>query len=97
MLVEEIVHGGLDLDVGLQVSEEGTVHRTILAMTEQDPTGEVIPFFPDEVLVVSGGARGVTADCIIRMVERQSKTGQTIPTIVLLGRTLLARDPFPCT
>ena len=58
---EEIVHGGLDLDVGLQVSEDGAVHHTILTMTEQDPTGEVISFFPDEVLVVSGGARGVTA------------------------------------
>ena len=95
LLVDEIVYGGLDLDVGLQCGEDGSVRRTVLSMSEQDPTGERIQFFPDEVLVVSGGARGVTADCIIRMAKRQYDTGQVIPTIVLLGRTFLARDPFP--
>ena len=95
LLVDEIVYGGLDLDVGLQIAEDGSVRRTVLSMFEQDPTGTPIEFFPDEVLVVSGGARGVTADCIIRMVQRQSESSQIIPTIVLLGRTFLARDPFP--
>ena len=95
VLSNEIVHGGLDLDVGLQVSESGATNRSVLAMNEQAPTGEPIEFDAGDVLVVSGGARGVTADCIIRMVERQSEVGQVIPTIVLLGRTLLSVDPFP--
>ena len=86
ILVDEIVYGGLDLDVGLQATEIGVVRRTTLSMSEQEPTGAPIEFFPGEVLVVSGGARGVTADCIIRMVQRQSEAGQITPTIVLLGR-----------
>lgn len=93
--MEEIVYGGLDLDVGLTMTEDGIAVRSVLSMSEVEPVGEPILFYPDEVLVVSGGARGVTADCLIRMVERQSDQGQTIPTIVLLGRTLLSRDPFP--
>ena len=95
VLANEIVGGGLDLDVGLQVLESGEVKRSVLVMNEQAPAGDPVEFDAGDVLVVSGGARGVTADCIIRMVERQSKSGQVIPTIVLLGRTLLSRDPFP--
>ena len=77
ILVDEIVSGGLDLDVGLQIAEDGTVRRTVLSMSEQEPTGAPIEFFPGEVLVVSGGARGVTADCIIRMVSNQRRANHS--------------------
>ena len=95
MLVDEIVHGGLEIDVGLRMDAAGTVERSTLRMSEQEPEGTPIQFLSDDVLVVSGGGRGVTADCIVRMAERFSERGDTIPVIVLLGRTLLSEDPFP--
>ena len=95
MLVDEIAHGGLEMDVGLRMDDSGMVERSTLRMFEQEPEGTPVHFFSDDVLVVSGGGRGVTADCIVRMAERFSERGDTIPVIVLLGRTLLSEDPFP--
>ncbi len=95
VLVDEIVSGGLEMDVGLQLNTENAVHRVVLEMTETEPNGQPIEFFAEDVIVVSGGGRGVTADCIVRLAERLQQRGAVVPQFVLLGRTLLSDDPFP--
>ncbi len=95
MVAEEIMFGGMDMDVALTVDEHATVKRSVLAMVETEASGTPIEFFEDDILVVSGGARGVTADCIVRLAERLQQRSATIPTFVLLGRTVLSKDPHP--
>lgn len=95
MLAEEIVFGGIDLDVALSVDAQDRVHRNVLTMVESEASGAPIEFFEDDIIVVSGGARGVTADCISRLAERLQQRNATVPTFVLLGRTVLAEDPHP--
>jgi malonyl CoA-acyl carrier protein transacylase len=84
-IVGEILQGGRDHEVGLPASNQ----RITLAMEE-------IPFAPGEtswldeksVLVVSGGARGITAAGILALARAYK------PKIVLFGRSpVLTQEP----
>jgi acyl transferase domain-containing protein/NADP-dependent 3-hydroxy acid dehydrogenase YdfG len=82
-VVDELLTGGSTLDVGLRA--DGT--RWTLADVEAPAApGPGVPVTPDSVLVVSGGARGVTATAL-----RALAAGR--PRMLLIGRTALADEP----
>ncbi|WP_063057809.1 type I polyketide synthase [Nocardia sienata] len=80
----ELLGGGTATDVGLAV--DGT--RTVLETVQVAPNRATGPAVgPDSVIVVSGGARGVTA-AAVRALARAAA-----PKLVLLGRTPLTDEP----
>ena len=84
-LAEEIIFGGLAIDVG--IPKNGV--RQVLKMKEEPVQGAKLHLDHKDVIVVSGGARGVTARCVINL-ARQSQA-----KFILLGRTILEDDPCP--
>ncbi len=76
-LFQEIVAGGLELEVGL--TADGKRHT--LEIDQAGVTEETLPLEYQDVLVVSGGARGIAAPCIIALAEKVSLR------FVLLGRS----------
>jgi acyl transferase domain-containing protein/NADP-dependent 3-hydroxy acid dehydrogenase YdfG len=88
-IVGELVTGGCTLDVGLRA--DGT--RWTLADGEPmaAPAPE-LPISPDAVLVVSGGARGVTAAALVSLASVSLASGGQ-PRMLLIGRTALADEP----
>ncbi len=85
-IVEELVCGGPDLDVGLSASGRRVVLR--------NRSVEVVRGAPvlqnGAVVVASGGARGVTATTLIAL------AGEAALRFVLLGRTQLETEPTCC-
>ena len=85
-LANELVRGGPEFEVGLSANGERTTLRSLQV--------DVVPASPaigaDDLVVVSGGARGVTADCVIEWARA------TKATFVLLGRTPLDEEPASC-
>jgi acyl transferase domain-containing protein/acyl carrier protein/NADP-dependent 3-hydroxy acid dehydrogenase YdfG len=83
-IVAELAHGGPELEVGLRVDgSRWTTRLRPASLPDGDgDLGTERPFF-----VATGGARGVTAACLIGLAHRVS------PRLLLLGRTRLARDP----
>ncbi|WP_112106141.1 type I polyketide synthase [Parafrankia sp. Ea1.12] len=62
--------------------------RAAQAEDREAGTGAALPVLgPDDIIVVTGGARGVTADCVRALAAR------TRPRFVLLGRTAADSDP----
>jgi NAD(P)-dependent dehydrogenase (short-subunit alcohol dehydrogenase family)/acyl carrier protein len=59
----------------------GPAGRVTLALRESSVAGGSLPLAPKDVVVVTGGARGVTADCAKALAQRCGAT------LVLLGRT----------
>jgi len=84
-LADEIVMGGPQREVGL--SADGG-RWTLSDERVAAPSGEVI-LTDSDVVVVSGGARGVTAACVVAL-AKESKS-----RFVLLGRTALT-DELSC-
>ena len=97
-IVAELLTGGPTLDVGQRA--DGTrwtlgegepitaADRTRSAPGESEPaTGADRPIDGDAVLVVSGGARGVTAAALLALAATSR------PRMLLLGRTDLADEP----
>ena len=82
-LVAELLHGGIEKEVGL--AKDGA--RVALASVPASPPSGGRPIEPGTVFVVSGGARGVTAAALIEL-ARASR-----PRFVLLGRTPLEDEP----
>jgi len=83
-IVSELLTGGSTLDVGLRA--DGT--RWALADSELAPApAPEAPLTPGSVLVVSGGARGVTAAALLSL----ASAGR--PRMLLIGRTALADEP----
>jgi len=83
-IVDELLTGGSTLDVGLRA--DGT--RWTLAESEPTPAPALdLPITDDSVLVVSGGARGVTAAALL------SLAAACRPRMLLIGRTALADEP----
>jgi len=85
-IVAELLTGGDSADAGL--AEDGTrrVPRAVAS-----PAGESRrPLAPGSVLVATGGARGVTAACLVALARSDR------PHIVMLGRTELAEEPAHC-
>jgi acyl transferase domain-containing protein/NADP-dependent 3-hydroxy acid dehydrogenase YdfG len=88
-IVDELVTGGGTLDVGLRA--DGT--RWALADGEPMPApAPDPPLSPGSVLVVSGGARGVTAAALVSLALVSLASGVQ-PRMLLIGRTTLADEP----
>ncbi|MEU6947890.1 SDR family NAD(P)-dependent oxidoreductase, partial [Streptomyces sp. NPDC046316] len=73
----------------VQVGHDGT-RRVGLAVAGEPLTAadtDAAPLTSDDLLVVTGGARGITADCIAELARRHR------PRLLLLGRTPLDDEP----
>ena len=86
VLADELLLGGGEIEVGLQ--QGGTRVRPQSAPIPVEP-GEAI-IGKDDVVVVSGGGRGVTAACVIEWAR------DTAARFVLLGRSELVDEPSCC-
>ncbi len=86
VLAEELTGGGSQSEVALPADGPRATLRSVAA--EVRPGRQVIG--AGDVVVVSGGARGVTAGCVV---EWARATGATF---VLLGRTPLTEEPASC-
>jgi acyl transferase domain-containing protein/NADP-dependent 3-hydroxy acid dehydrogenase YdfG len=88
LLADEIVHGGPDLEVG--IGPDGT--RLVLVNRPAAPLGprSEPSLEAGDVVVASGGARGVTAAALVDL------AGRLPLRFVLLGRTELTDEPA-CT
>ena len=84
-LADELFKGGDDLEIGLP---EGERIKIDLVPAEVEPNDEP-PIGKGDLVVVSGGARGVTAACVLELARR------TQARFALLGRSELGdRDPL---
>ncbi|GGX66512.1 hypothetical protein GCM10010358_21220 [Streptomyces minutiscleroticus] len=76
--------------VPVQVGRDGT-RRVALTLGEEplDGTGSApaVPVGPDDLLVVTGGGRGITARCAVALAAAHR------PGLLLLGRTALGEEP----
>ncbi|OBA75867.1 hypothetical protein A5641_23790 [Mycobacterium sp. 1554424.7] len=82
-LAQEILAGGAELEVGL-----GSAHgRVTVAADARRVTSRARRIDDRDVIVVSGGARGVTAASVIALAM------ETRAAFVLLGRTELSDEP----
>ncbi len=82
-ILDELWHGGNEIEVAL--TSDG-LRRTLAALPRRvGAPGRTIN--KSSVIVVSGGARGVTAASVIEL-ARQTRAG-----FVLLGRTALSEEP----
>jgi len=79
-IVDELFIKG-PTEVGITDEGRVTVELSSVAI---EPDNEY-PLKEGDVLLVSGGARGVTAECAVKFAEKR-------PTLVLLGRS---KEPFP--
>jgi NAD(P)-dependent dehydrogenase (short-subunit alcohol dehydrogenase family) len=84
-VVEELLLGGTDLEVGLEGGGKRTVIRNVSAPYTAASAGESM-LRQGTVVIVSGGARGVTATSL----QAICKHG---PHLALLGRTALVDEP----
>lgn len=91
-VVTELLTGGADLEVTLRA--DGARLVPVLHPAEIAPAeialGGVERIGPDSVLIASGGARGVTAACLIELARAAR------PSIALVGRTPLGDEPADC-
>ncbi len=84
-VVDELRYGGPELEVGL--CADGS--RVTLESVPVPERVRRVKLDTNDVIVVSGGARGVTAACVIALAT------QTRSKFVLLGRSALTDDAFP--
>lgn len=82
----ELLQGGGEIEVGLSAQGERSTLRSVLKPVR--PSMSVLN--TGDVVLVSGGARGVTAACI----EAWARTQKL--KFVLLGRTALSPEPASC-
>jgi acyl carrier protein/NAD(P)-dependent dehydrogenase (short-subunit alcohol dehydrogenase family) len=85
-LLNELLQGGPELEVGLSAKGERVTVETVSGPANGTP----IQLGPDSVIIASGGARGVTAQSLIQLAK------QTHSKFVLLGRTPLTDEPAFC-
>jgi hypothetical protein len=85
-LADELVAGGTELEVGLRADGR----RTTLQSVKVDVTPGTPALSRGDVVVASGGARGVTAATMVALARA------TGARFVLLGRTPLADEPAAC-
>ncbi|NOX50872.1 MAG: acyltransferase domain-containing protein [Gammaproteobacteria bacterium] len=78
----ELVAGGPELEVGLKVDGQ----RMTLVADALPSAGPATPLTKDSVIIVSGGARGVTAACLQELLGRQALK------LAILGRTPLREE-----
>jgi malonyl CoA-acyl carrier protein transacylase len=82
-IVRELVEGGTTQEIGLRA--DGA--RNALVAVDSAMTQGPISLGEKDVIVVSGGARGVTAACVIEL----AKKGQS--RFILLGRSVIENEP----
>jgi NAD(P)-dependent dehydrogenase (short-subunit alcohol dehydrogenase family) len=82
-LVDEILYGSDDQEVGLASHKT----RIVLKTTEQAAPYQTVTPKKNAVFVVTGGARGITADCLIALAKTQPIR------FVLLGRSPILPEP----
>ncbi|MGA1869674.1 MAG: SDR family NAD(P)-dependent oxidoreductase [bacterium] len=81
-IFSELTQGGPELEIGLRQNGK----RLRVEVYESDEISNEKRFSEDDVILVSGGARGVTANCLIELAH-ESKF-----RIVILGRTSLFEE-----
>ncbi|WP_204080228.1 type I polyketide synthase [Mycobacterium riyadhense] len=82
-IVEELLSGGPELEVGL-----GSAHGRVTVVAEESEVTGIVPRLDHrDVIIVSGGARGVTATSVIALAQA------THASFVLVGRTVLGEEP----
>ena len=86
-IADELLTGGDELEVGLAACGARTTLRSELAAV----TPGMTPLGPSDVVVVSGGGRGVTA---ATMIELARSSGASF---ALLGRSELTEEPACCS
>ncbi len=87
ILADELLCGGPELEVGLTADGRRWTLTDCAASVDE---GGGASLGPDDVIVVTGGARGVTAACVIAVAL------QTRSRFALLGRTHLTEEPACC-
>jgi len=85
-IAEELLRGGTETEIGLAADGR----RVTLASRQVEVQEGALPLDQNDVVVVSGGARGVTAATMIELARESSAT------FVLLGRTELEDEPDCC-
>ncbi|WP_437532237.1 SDR family NAD(P)-dependent oxidoreductase [Sorangium sp. So ce726] len=85
-IASELLSGGVELEIGLRADGRRTTPRSV----RQDALPGPLPLGPSDVVVASGGARGVTAATLIAL-ARASRA-----RFALLGRTALEDEPAAC-
>ncbi|MDC0680904.1 type I polyketide synthase [Sorangium atrum] len=85
-IASELLSGGVELEIGLRADGLRTAPRSV----RQDAQPGPLPLGPSDVVVASGGARGVTAATLIAL-ARASRA-----RFALLGRTALEDEPAAC-
>jgi NAD(P)-dependent dehydrogenase (short-subunit alcohol dehydrogenase family) len=85
-LADELFEGGGEVEVALTAAG----HRYTLHSVAEPVTPGTPVIGAGDVVVVSGGARGVTAGCIVEWAK------QCKARFVLLGRTALGAEPAAC-
>ena len=90
-LFVELTQGGPEMEVGLHTDGTRTTLKDLPAeiIAPEENTAPLPVLDKKSVLVVSGGARGVTADAVVEL------AGQYKPRLLLLGRTPIQKEP-PC-
>jgi acyl transferase domain-containing protein/NAD(P)-dependent dehydrogenase (short-subunit alcohol dehydrogenase family) len=83
-IFDEVLTGGLELEVGLLA--DGT-RGTLISVPSELEVDSTINLPSGSVIVASGGARGVTAASLIRLAKKSK------PKIALLGRTEIFDEP----
>ena len=86
LLADELRNGGPELEVGLRV--DGS--RLVLQNEPADVVAGPLVLGPTDVVVVSGGARGITATSIVELARA------TRARFVLLGRSSIVDEPPEC-
>jgi NAD(P)-dependent dehydrogenase (short-subunit alcohol dehydrogenase family) len=82
-LAVELVRGGTEVEVGLKAGGR----RLVLMPVSRNAQGGTLKITANDVIVASGGGRGVTALSLIELAR------QANPKIALLGRTALEEEP----
>jgi NAD(P)-dependent dehydrogenase (short-subunit alcohol dehydrogenase family)/acyl carrier protein len=84
-LADALVTDFASIEIGVQESGLFRLHNAVVSMPWNEPT---VPVQPGELVVVSGGAKGVTASVVVEIAKRYR------PHLLLLGRSELdAADP----
>ena len=87
-IADELLLGGGELEVALAATGQRRTLRSFAAPISAATSGS--PIARGDVVVVSGGARGVTSACVIEWAQR------TGARFVLLGRSKLEAEPTSC-
>ena len=83
-LLQRILNGYSELECGLLINGKEVTNQLFPTLLQAKQTN----FFMDKnaVMIASGGARGITATCLLALAKKHQ------PKIILLGRTVLSEE-----